>query len=519
MSGPGTPSPAALTAMASLSGVEDASRREAWAARMAVDAEAQELLRAAPVPHAQGPVQLEGLVRRSPDERRGAVLDTVDGARLVAERVRSGQLRAADRVAASLRTATEATRLNALTHLFEEQATAEAEALDAAVLRGDDAGPLAGLTVAVKDLVAVRGHATTGGTRALDTPPAQQDADCVSRLRDAGAVVVAMSNLHGLAYGVLSTNPDFGRVHNPHRPEALAGGSSGGSAAAVAAGIVDIAIGTDTAGSIRIPAACCGVVGLKPTYGRVSTQGVLPLARTLDTVGPLARTVADVALAFEALSPTPFTATTALWTDLSGVTVGVPSTYFLDHLAPEVRAALQSARAAVSAAGGRVVDVDLPAMRHAPAAQLFTLAPEAFEVHRDLVRERGHLLPEDVRVRVEMGMFFLGADYVRAQRLRGLLQRQVDSAFEHVDALLTPTLATPAPDADATSVEVQGAVWPTQFALTRLTMPFNATGHPAATLPWGADDRHVPLGLQVAGRAMDEATVLGVAHVLEQARA
>ena len=502
--------------MASLSGAHDHSRREAWAARLAVDAETLELLRSAPVPDTQGPVQLEGLVRRTAADRRSAVGGS--GEDPPPHRSGSGRGRATERVVASLRSARDHDHLNALTHVFETEAPVEAQSLDARADRGDDVGPLAGMTVAVKDLVSVRGHTTTGGTRALELPPAERDAECVSRLREAGAVVVAMSNLHPLAYGALSTNPDFGRVRNPHREQALAGGSSGGSAAAVAAGIVDIAIGTDTAGSIRIPAACCGVVGLKPTYGRVPTHGVLPLGRTMDTVGPIARTVADAALALEVLSPAPFSAADSLWTDLDGVAVGVPSTYFLDHVAPEVRAALASARSAVTAAGGRLVEVELPAMRHAPAAQLHTLATEAFELHRDLVRRRGHLLPEDVRVRLEMGMFFLGADYVRAQRLRGLLQREVDSVLEGVDVLLTPTLAAPVPDADVQQVEVEGATWPTQFAMTRLTMPFNATGHPALTLPWGADGRAVPIGLQIAGGAMDEAAVLGVAHVLEKAR-
>lgn len=512
-----------LQAMASLCGLDDPERHAAWTARMDVDAGTLDLLRDAPVPDEQGPVDVYGLIRRDPGAtrdraRRGGGDSPVEGAAQVAIEVDEGRRGVLDRVRGALGAAREHASLHAFTHLFEDAARAEAVTLDARVGRGEDLGPLAGVTVAVKDLVDVEGYATTGGTRVLGRRVAGRDADCVARLRAAGAVVVGMANLHGLAYGALSVNPDFGRVRNPRRAQALAGGSSGGSAAAVAAGIVDVALGTDTAGSVRIPAACCGVVGLKPTYGRVRTDGVQPLAPTMDTVGPLTRTVADAALLLQVLSPTPFSASETDWSDLDGVSVGLPGAYFRDHLAPEVRAALAQACAAVEAAGGRVVELEIPSMRHAPAAQLYTLAAEAFDVHRDMLADRGALLPEDVRVRLEMGMFFLASDYVRAQRLRGLMQSQTDEALARVDVLLTPTVATTAPDAGVAEVAVDGAVWPTQFALSRLTMPFNATGHPALSLPWGSDERGCPAALQIVGRAMDEVSVLGVARVLERLR-
>ena len=506
--------------MAELWDVDDPSRLEAWAARMDADAAVLDLLRKAPVPDEQGPVDLRGLAQRPscPKQvgrgRGGHVSDITQTAIAIQEQ----RQRAVDRVEGSLEAAQGARHLNALVHVFDDEARDQAAVVDSRAARGLDAGPLAGVTVAVKDLIDVEGYATTGGTRVLRREAAASDADCVSRLRSAGAVILGMANLHGLAYGALSTNPDFGRVLNPRREQALAGGSSGGSAAAVAAGVVDVALGTDTAGSVRIPAACCGVVGLKPTYGRLPLQGVQPLARSMDTVGPITKTVGDAAVMFEALSPAPFSASDTAWDSLDGVTVGLPRTYFLDHVTPEVRAALDGACGAVEASGGRIVEVDAPAMRHAPAAQLFTLAAEAFDVHRDMLTDRGDELPEDVRVRLEMGMFFLAADYVRAQRLRGLLQSQIESALAQVDVLLTPTLAVTAPDAGTDEVVVDGAVWPTQFAMTRLTMPFNATGHPALTLPWGEDGRGAPVGLQLAGRAMDEVTVLGVGRVLESTR-
>ena len=340
----------------------------------------------------------------------------------------------------------------------------------------------------------------------------------VARLRAAGALVVGMANLHGLAYGTLSTNADFGRVHNPHRPAALSGGSSGGSAAAVAAGIADVALGTDTAGSIRIPASCCGVVGLKATFGRVPTTGAHPLGWTLDHVGPLTRTVADAAAVLEVLSDAPFAAERCAWRDLSTTVVGLPRTYALEHLDPVVRASLLDCAEHVRAAGGRVVDVDVRRGTGRPRPSCTRSRPRPSTCTATCWRRWP---PHGCRTTCGCagdGMFFSAADYVRAQRLRGLMQRDVDRVLAEVDVLLTPTLAVRVPDADVPEVEVEGARWTTQFALSRLTMSANATGHPAVSLPWGADERGVPIGMQLLGGAMDEVGLLGVAGVLERSR-
>jgi Asp-tRNA(Asn)/Glu-tRNA(Gln) amidotransferase A subunit family amidase len=510
---------ASMRLVAELQGLDDPARHELWLQRLEVDRVALDLLNDVRLPQEQGPVDVHTLLLRQPrqqPERRGrlSIADVSDTAR----RVREGQETALERVEHALGRAKEMEHLHALTALFQDDVRAQAKRLDARAARGEDVGPLAGVTVAVKDIIDVAGRATTGGTRALGSVPADRDAPCVARLRAAGALIIGMANLHPLAYGTLSLNPDFGRVLNPHRSAALAGGSSGGSAAAVAAGIVDVALGTDTAGSVRIPAACCGVVGLKPTFGRIPTAGAYPLSRTLDHVGPLTGSVSDAAALLEVLSEVPFAARDTGWQDLQGLVVGVPQGYVMDHLSPEVRSALEDGKAAVQQAGGTVVDVDVPSLRAAPAAQLYTLAAEAFEVHRDLLRDRAGRLPEDVRLRLEMGMFLLAADYVRAQRLRGLLQKEFDEILAHSDVLLTPTLAVTVPDAGIAEVDVEGALWTTQFALSRLTMPANATGHPALSLPWGTDNRGTPLGLQLVGRPMEEASILGVAGVLERVR-
>lgn len=517
-------SPDSIAAIASLYELDDPGRHKAWRDRLDMDRETIELLKEAPIPVEQGVVDVHSLKGRPTRERwakrplapsgKHAPFSAYEEAAAVGE----GRTRATDLVERSLENAHRQSHLNALIVLFEDLAREEAEAVDRRVRAGEEVGPLAGVTVVVKDLISVHGHAMTGGTRVLGMRPAREDAACVARLRRAGAVILGMANLHGLAYGAMNINPDYGNVHNPNREEAIAGGSSGGSGASVASQIATGALGTDTGGSVRIPAACCGVVGLKPTFGRVSTSGVYPLGRTMDHVGPLSRTVGDAALFLQALSDAPFSAASTEWRDLEGVVVGVPHTYFLDHLADEVRNALESCRATVADAGGRVVDIDIPSMRYAPAAHLFTIAPEAFDVHRQMLANRADGLPEDVRLRLEMGMFFTGADYVRAQRLRGMIQNEVDAALEEADVLLTPTMALTAPDAGVGEVSVGNATWPTQFAVSRLSMPFTATGHPALTLPWGKDDRGCPIGLQFVGRPMEEAGVLGIGRVLERYR-
>ncbi|QIN78480.1 hypothetical protein GBA65_08040 [Rubrobacter marinus] len=519
-------SPESVAAIAGLYELDDRGRHEAWLGRVRTDREVISLLAEAPIPLEQGVIDVHGLVNRPARERWQSRPLAADGessgpprtAGQQAAAVQSGETSAVDLVEEALESAHRQRHLNAFIALFEERAREEADAVDRRVWGGEEVGPLAGVTVAVKDLIDVEGYATTGGTRVLDLAPAREDAACVARLRRAGAVILGMANLHGLAYGALSFNPDFGRVLNPRREEALSGGSSGGSGAAVAAGITAGALGTDTGGSVRVPAACCGVVGLKPTFGRVSTAGVYPLGRTMDHVGPVTRTVADAALFLEVLSDEPFAASTTAWRDLDGVVVGVPRTYFFDHLSDEVRAAVEDCERAVVEAGGEVIEADIPSMRFAPAAQLFTIAADALDVHRQMLARKADLLPEDVRLRLEMGMFFLAADYVRAQRLRGMLQKDVDAALEKADVLLMPTTAVTAPDAGVREVRVGDVTWPTQLALSRLTMPFTATGHPALTLPWGSDDRGCPVGLQIVGRPMEEAAILGTGRVLERTR-
>lgn len=502
----------ALGEVACQFGLDDPERHEAWSKRLAEDSTVIEPLRRTELRGSSALVTVENLCQRT-SESTFAERDTHTEAVARGPAPHSEPIEA--RVRAALAQIRNRSELNAFVEVFDAEALHAAQELDRRIARGEQLGPMGGCLVAVKDLIDVKGYRTTGGTRALQSQPAEWDAPAVARLREADAVIVGTTNLHALAYGALSTSSDFGVVGNPLRQDAVAGGSSGGSAAAVSAGLVDIALGTDTAGSIRIPSSLCGVVGLKPTYGRVPTRGVQPLGPSLDHVGPITRTVAEASFVLEVISDQPFTAQSTRWHSLENVVIALPDRYFCDRLEAQVREALDSAVSAIRELGGRVRHVDIPSVGLSPAAQLCTLSCEAFDVHRELLVERGDMLPEDVRLRLEVGMFRTGPDYVRAQRIRAILQAEMDRALRDADLLLVPTLPITAPPKDASHVDVDGERWTTQFAVTRLTMPFNLTGFPALTLPWSSDSHGGGIGIQLAAAPMAEATLLGAAHAME----
>jgi aspartyl-tRNA(Asn)/glutamyl-tRNA(Gln) amidotransferase subunit A len=405
------------------------------------------------------------------------------------------------------------TALNAFITVDEAGARAQADAVAA----GTRGGRLAGMTVAVKDLVAVKGLPRTGGTRAFDPAVPADDAPVVARLRAEGAVIVGTTNLHELAYGITSANPHFGAVGNPRGAGRSPGGSSGGSAAAVAAGMADLAIGTDTAGSIRIPAACCGMVGFKPSYDAVSRDGVLDLAWSLDHVGPMAASVADAALMFEVMAGLEPGRVTGAVAALSAQRFRLvrPANFFTDIVTPEVARIFGAALERLGSAGftideRAVADIDL-----APSAQFFTIASEATQGHENLGLRRPEGLGEDVRVRLEIGRFLTATDYVKAQRLRRHIANHLLKALNGADALVMPTLLATAPPADAATVDAGGVSLPVHTALTRCTAPFNLAGMPALTLPCGDDGDGLPVGLQIVGRPGEDVAVLGIAAAVE----
>ena len=373
-----------------------------------------------------------------------------------------------------------------------------------------------GIPVAVKDLMAVKGMPLTGGSKAIGAAVSTVDADVVARLKAHGYSVVGLANLHEFAYGITSANPHFGAVVNPAAPDRIPGGSSGGSAAAVAAGVVRLALGTDTAGSIRIPAACCGIVGFKPSYDAVPRAGVLDLGTSLDHVGPMTATVEEAATMFAAMlgfdAPPKW-----VYRDLARIRVGRLRGYFEHPLDAEVLAALDAAEAKLRDDGAVVGDVEIPGMELAAAVQLNILCAEAGAVHADRVRERGEQYGEDVRVRVEMSNFLPGAWYVKAQRLRTGIVRRIEGAFAACDVLLCATLRAPAPRVGATHVALGGRDYALHTAVTQLTMPFNLAGLPAVSVPWGKTRDGVPIGLQVVAPRGRDWRALAVAQRLQAA--
>lgn len=411
---------------------------------------------------------------------------------------------------------TEASRrkdLKAFITLAEPAALDRAAAAAEERLRSGAPMPLMGVPVAVKDLMPVAGFPQTNGSGGPRPEPAAKDALAVARLREAGALFVGTANLHELAYGITSENPHHGWVVNPRRAGFTPGGSSGGSAAAVAAGIVRIAIGTDTAGSIRVPASCCGVVGFKPSFDAVPRDDAQSLGASLDHIGPIAASVADAALMFSVMAGQ--RASVASPASLAGLRVGVPNNHFYDPLADDVAKAVRAALARMRDDGATLVPIDLPGVERSAALQFVTLCSEATELHWRRLVERPETLGADVRVRLEIGQFLPAAWYVKAQRGRAALAAMFAAAMREADVLVTPTLRIEPPRSGTGTARIGDRTFPLHTAVTSLTMPFNLTGMPALTLPCGSGDSGLPIGIQIAGRRGDDWRVLDVGARLE----
>jgi aspartyl-tRNA(Asn)/glutamyl-tRNA(Gln) amidotransferase subunit A len=420
-------------------------------------------------------------------------------------------------------------RIRAFIAVDADRALALARTREAEARAGRLLGPLHGVPLAHKDLCAIRGLPTSCGTASAEYFVADGDATAVARLAAAGAITLGKLNMSELALGPFGDNAHHGDVDNPWRPGHAAGGSSSGSGAAVAAGLVPGALGTDTGGSIRLPAACCGVAGLKPTYGRVSRAGVMPLSWSMDHVGPLARTVGDVALLLDAIAgPDARDATTsvrpaggaraALDGPVAGLRVGVPEGYFFDGLAPEVEAAVRAALGVLADLGARVAPVVLPDARVLSDVGNVLARAESAAIHARILREQPHALQPAVRTRLAIGLHIPALDYLQAARLRARLARGfVAEAFAGADALAMPTIPEPAPAYAAVEAGGVEEVVARMGRFSRLTRPWNTLGLPALSVPCGFSGAGLPIGLQLVGRPFDEATVLRLGHAYEQA--
>jgi aspartyl-tRNA(Asn)/glutamyl-tRNA(Gln) amidotransferase subunit A len=405
-----------------------------------------------------------------------------------------------------------------------------ARAAEADVAAGRPLGPLHGVPIALKDLFDTAGVRTTGGSKILADRVPAEDATVVRRLRAAGAIVLGKLNMHEFAYGPEGRNVHYGDARNPwDAAEArIAGGSSSGSGVAVAAGLAPAALGSDTGGSVRIPASLCGITGLKPTYGRVSRAGVLPLAWSMDHVGPMTRSALDAALLLRAMAgydpgdpttsvlPVP-DYTAALTGSVKGLRIGLLRSFFLDASSPEVREAVERAAKALEELGARVDEVKLDQVANVAAASMAIVASEALAYHAEWVRTRPGDYQPDVLERLRAGAFVSGVHYVRGQQVRVLVRAEVDEALAKRDVLLAPATPIVATRIGETETALGDGTTDVRSALIRLTRPFNLSGHPACALPCGFTAGGLPIGMQVVGRPFDEATVLRVADAYQRA--
>ncbi|HEV2387775.1 MAG TPA: amidase [Candidatus Acidoferrales bacterium] len=420
--------------------------------------------------------------------------------------------------------------LNAYLTLLPDLARRRAAEAEREIMAGDYRGALHGVPVAVKDNIWTAAVRTTAGSRILADFIPPSDATVVHKLRLAGAVIVGKTNMSEFASGVTNSNRHFGRVRNPWDTERVPGGSSGGSAAAVAACMAFAALGTDTGGSVRIPAALCGIVGLKPTSGLVSCRGVVPLSATFDHVGPLARRVADAAMLLEAvagydpLDPmsvrqkmVKFPA--VLRRRLRRPRLGWPKEFFFDRLDDKVKAAVEAAARTFEKLGGVIKPVSLAHVAEALELEMKMEYAEAAHFHEaaGFFPARAREYGRDVRERLAMGGRVLAVDYLRAQELRKVLRADFEAAFRAVDAILTPTVPVPAPLIGRPTVSINSHREPVRSSLIRMNPAANFTGLPAITVPCGFTPSGLPIGMQLIGPAFKEARLFRLAYLYEQA--
>lgn len=414
--------------------------------------------------------------------------------------------------------------LNVFITIMSESALADARRAEAEILRGEWRGTLHGVPVALKDLIDTAGVRTTAASALYKDRVPEQDAEVVRRLRVAGAIIIGKNNLHEFAYGGSSLVGYFGDVHNPWDVERIAGGSSGGSAAAVVAGMAYAAIGTDTAGSIREPAALCGCVGLKPTFGRVSSRGMIPLSSSLDHVGPMSASVEDAAVVLRAIAgydSADITSADAPVVDyvsglregVKAVRVGVVREYFFDELDAEVAAAMEQALRVLVGLGAEVKDVRLG--NSVPTDRTLQAA-EAFAYHAENVARSPELYQAETVRRIRSGEGVSAAEYIRCRRELEAVRRNIGAVFADVDVLVTPTMPMAAP-AIADLKKDPDALRPAELKLLRNTRPFNVWGLPAVSVPCGFTASGLPIGLQIAGAHWREDLVLRVAWAYERA--
>ena len=445
--------------------------------------------------------------------------------REVGDRIAGRELSPVEAVDATLaRIETIDPKLNSYIHVSEEQARMAAKGAEASIAAGYHLGPLHGVPVALKDLVAVRGEVSSAGSKILGEMVPAEDAAVAARLRAAGAIFVGRLNMHEFAYGVTTDNPHYGAARNPWDTDRSPGGSSGGSGAAVAARLCHGAVGTDTGCSVRLPAAFNGIAGIRPTIGRVSNFGITPLAWTLDTAGPMCRTVEDCALMLGAMAgydsrdrqtanvPVP-DYRAELQHGLDGVRIALIEDFTLAGLQAGVERAVKAAVTELETAGARIREVPMQNLEPSISALLTVDIAEPSAYHAAWLRERPEDYGDDVRALLEAGELYLATHYIQAQRYRTVLRDQFTDVLRDFDAILTPTVPFTAPRVGATEVVLESGE---ELDIITAVMRYNAlpplVGMPALSVPCGFSDDGLPVGMQLVGRPFDEATLLRIGH-------
>jgi aspartyl-tRNA(Asn)/glutamyl-tRNA(Gln) amidotransferase subunit A len=417
---------------------------------------------------------------------------------------------------------------NSFVTVTAERALERASLSEREILAARYRGPLHGVPVALKDIIYTRGVRTTMGSALYSGHVPDHCATVARKLEEAGSILIGKTNTHEFAYGPTGDRSYFGATKNPHDTRRITGGSSGGSGAAVAANLCYGALGSDTGGSIRIPAALCGIVGMKPTFGRVSKSGVFPLSWTLDHVGPISRTVEDNAMMLNVLAghdqEDPYSVdlpaedfTRDLDTGLRGAGIGIPSSFYFDHVEEEVGARVREAIEVFRSLGAQVREVEIPNLVDTLHAHRLILGAEAYAVHRERLENEPEMLGEEVSERLMDGERVKAYRYANARRRGVLAAGEFDRALQDVDVLLTPTLPIAATEIGQREIGIGDYEESVRSALTRFTGPTDLTGHPSLSIPCGATASALPVGFQLIGRPFDEASLYRFGHAYEEA--
>lgn len=417
--------------------------------------------------------------------------------------------------------------INAYISFTADQALIDAKKAEDEIAAGRYRGTFHGVPLALKDNLYFAGEVTTMASKIHGNFVSQRDATVVAKLREAGVVFTGKLNMHEYAWGIDNNNPHFGAVRNPWDPSKVPGGSSGGSGAAVAADMTFASLGTDTAGSIRIPSAACGIVGLKPTHGRVGKFGCFPLAWSLDHIGPMTKTVADAAAMLQVISgfdpedPTSVNAPVDNYQnpsgDVKGLVIGIEEDYFFKDVDSEIERLIRSQIDNLVSQGAKLKTVKIPALQHSEWAELATSLSEASAIHHRNLIKRPDDFGADIRFLFQLGELFSSVDYLQAQQIRRQLKSEFKNAHADVDVLIAPTLPVMPPNIGDSEADLNGTKVDLIDNFIRFTGPSNLTGLPALSVPAGFNG-HLPVGLQIIGRAFDEATVLNVGRAVEQTR-